>query len=146
MLKVRCRSCGTEMQGQIGKTQCCGCSNMTTVTGDKVSARDLGQVVMVHSGKEKPKNTHLSPEDLSFQEQRKKRKVRKLDFDIKQIYKYDESRIIFVKKKKMVVTNADKVADTPAYRNFIKGDPRYKSAEPLDEEYIRILTQHDDGT
>lgn len=46
----------------------------------------------------------------------------------------------------MVVTNADKVADTPAYRNFIKGDPRYKSAEPLDEEYIRILTQHDDGT
>ena len=83
MLKVRCRSCGTEIQGQVGKVQCCGCSNMTTVTGDKVSARDLGEVVMLNSGKEKEYNNHLSPQDLKFQEERKKRKVRKLDFEIR---------------------------------------------------------------
>ena len=57
-----------------------------TVTEDKVTARDLGQVIMVSSTqveKVDKKKDVLSPQDLSFQEERRKRKVRKLDFEIK---------------------------------------------------------------
>ncbi len=59
---------------------------MTTVTEDKVTARDLSQVIMVSSTqveKVDKKKDVLSPQDLSFQEERRKRKVRKLDFEIK---------------------------------------------------------------
>ena len=57
-----------------------------TVTEDKVTAIDLSQVIMVSSTqveKVDKKKDVLSPQDLSFQEERRKRKVRKLDFGIK---------------------------------------------------------------
>jgi len=81
-VKVRCRSCGKELIGHPIKTVCCGCPNMTTVRGDKISAVDLGQVVMLSSYSSK-KESVLTQEDLAFQEQRKQRKIRKLDFDIR---------------------------------------------------------------
>ena len=56
---------------------------MTTVTADKVTARDLGQVVMVSSTLVDKKKDVLSPQELAWQEERRKRKVRKLDFEIK---------------------------------------------------------------
>ena len=56
---------------------------MMTVTEDKVTARDLSQVIMVNSTHKSHKKEVLSPQDLSFQEERRKRKVRKLDFEIK---------------------------------------------------------------
>ena len=37
-------------------------------------------------------------------------------------------------KKKMVVTNADKKANTPAYQNYKKGDKRYVAADHMKEE------------
>ena len=37
-------------------------------------------------------------------------------------------------KKKMVVTNADKKANTPAYQNYKKGDKRYAAADHLKDE------------
>ena len=40
-LKIRCRSCGKELEGVSGKTVSCGCPNMATICGDKVSAVDL---------------------------------------------------------------------------------------------------------
>ena len=56
---------------------------MMTVTEDKVTAVDMGKVVMVKSVvRQKPKQV-LSSSDLADQEQRRKRKVRKLDFDVK---------------------------------------------------------------
>tara|TARA_B100000131_G_scaffold293725_1_gene309288 strand:+ start:359 stop:532 length:174 start_codon:yes stop_codon:yes gene_type:complete len=56
-----------------------------TVKGDSVTAVDLNRVVMISSGvtKKKKKDGVLSDSDLMFQEQRRKRKVRKLDFEIK---------------------------------------------------------------
>ena len=48
-------------------------------------------------------------------------------------------------KKQYVVTNADKVANTPAYQKLIAGDPNYEPADHLDDEYIKIMTQHGDG-
>ena len=54
---------------------------MTTVKGDKVSAADLSQVVMIDSGQER--KTKLSATDMEWQESRRKRKIRKLDFDVR---------------------------------------------------------------
>tara|TARA_B100000427_G_C15305859_1_gene506109 strand:+ start:63 stop:317 length:255 start_codon:yes stop_codon:yes gene_type:complete len=81
-LKVRCRSCGKELEGHSGKTYSCGCSNMTTITGNKVSANDMSEVVMLNSSKKHSKSV-LKPEDIEWQEQRRQRKVRKLDFEIR---------------------------------------------------------------
>ena len=39
-------------------------------------------------------------------------------------------------KKKMVVTNADKKANTPAYQNYKKGDKRYVAADHMKEEEL----------
>jgi hypothetical protein len=82
MLIVRCKVCNKELAG--GKRpQSCGCPNMMVVTQDKVTAVDLNQVVMIKSTKETKKKGVLSSSDLSFQEERRKRKVRKLDFDVR---------------------------------------------------------------
>ena len=48
-IKVRCRSCGKELIGHPSRAISCGCSNMTTIRGDKISAVDLSQVVMLNS-------------------------------------------------------------------------------------------------
>ena len=46
---------------------------MMTVTEDSVTARDLSQVVMVTSTQKNQKKDILSPQDLSFQEERERR-------------------------------------------------------------------------
>ena len=83
MISSRCKSCNKELIGQQTKTVSCGCPNMAIITGDKISAVDLKQVVMLNSTKEIQKTNVLAPEDLDFQEQRRKRKFRKLEFEIK---------------------------------------------------------------
>ena len=84
MLVVRCRECQKELTSHETKSQSCGCSNMMTVKGDSVTAVDLSRVVMISSDvKKKQKDGVLSDSDLMFQEERRKRKVRKMDFEIK---------------------------------------------------------------
>ena len=84
MLVVRCRECQKEITSHETKSQSCGCSNMMTVKDDSVTALDLSRVVMISSStKKKKKDGVLSDSDLMFQEERRKRKVRKLDFEIK---------------------------------------------------------------
>ena len=84
MLVVRCRECQKELTSHETKSQSCGCSNMMTVKGDSVTAVDLSRVVMISSAvKKKQKDGVLSDSDLMFQEERRKRKVRKMDFEIK---------------------------------------------------------------
>jgi hypothetical protein len=82
-LKIRCRSCGKELEGHPTKTVTCGCPNMATIRGDKISALDLGQVVMLNSYSHKTKSGVLTNEDLAFQEARRQRKVRRLDFEVR---------------------------------------------------------------
>ena len=82
-LKVRCRSCGKELEGAAGKSVCCGCSNMTTIKGDVISANDMSKVVVLNMPNKISKNGVLKPEDIEWQEQRRKRKVRKLDFEVR---------------------------------------------------------------
>ena len=84
MLVVRCREWQKELTSHETKSQSCGCSNMMTVKGDSVTAVDLSRVVMISSSvKKKQKDGVLSDSDLMFQEERRKRKVRKMDFEIK---------------------------------------------------------------
>lgn len=82
MITVRCKNCNREIKSNH-HTQCCGCPNMMTVIEDKITAVDLTKVVMVELNKETIPKSFLSQSDLSYQEQRRKRKVRKLDFDVR---------------------------------------------------------------
>ena len=80
MLSVRCKQCNVELTSS-SKTQVCGCPNMMTITGDAVSAVDLKKVVITRLDKKETEG--LTSNDLQWQEQRRKRKVRKLDFEIR---------------------------------------------------------------
>ena len=82
-IKIRCRSCGKELEGYQNKTVSCGCPNMATIRGDKVSAVDLSEVVMLNTKETPTKKGILSQEDILWQEERRKRKVRKLDFEVR---------------------------------------------------------------
>jgi len=82
MLIVRCRDCNREITS-TNKTQVCGCPNMMTVKGDSVSALDLSRVVMVNSTQKEQKTNVLSSQDIAWQEARRQRKVRRLDFEIR---------------------------------------------------------------
>ena len=82
-IRIRCRSCGRELEGHHNKTVTCGCPNMATIRGDKVSALDLSNIVMLNSYNTKHKKGVLSNEDIQWQEARRQRKVRKLDFEIR---------------------------------------------------------------
>ena len=82
-LRVQCRVCGKELQGNSGKTYSCGCSNMMTVRGDTVSAVNMSDVIMLNSNKPKRVNEGLTQQDLDWQEQRRKRKVRKMNFEVR---------------------------------------------------------------
>ena len=55
-----------------------------TFKGDSVSAIDLSHVIMLQSdNKPSKKQSLFSPQELQFQEERRKRKVRKLDFEVR---------------------------------------------------------------
>ena len=56
---------------------------MATIRGGVISARDLGQVVMLNSYGNQKKSGVLTNDDLAFQEARRQRKVRRLDFEIR---------------------------------------------------------------
>ena len=83
MIIVQCKDCRKEISSSAGRSQSCGCPNMMTVTGNSVTAVDLSRVVMLQSNKKDAKSNALSPSELAWQEERRKRKVRKLDFEIR---------------------------------------------------------------
>ena len=56
---------------------------MTTLIGDKISALDLSEVILLNTEKNVKKQPMLSNADLKYQEERRKRKVRKLDFEVR---------------------------------------------------------------
>lgn len=83
-LKIRCKSCNREIEGHSSKTVTCGCPNMATIRdNNKITSLDLSQIVMLNNINYKSSNTVLRNEDLMWQEERRKRKVRKLDFEVR---------------------------------------------------------------
>ncbi len=83
MLVVQCRDCNKEITSHPSQSRSCGCPNMMTIKGNSVTAVDLGRVIMIDSGNKKDSENGLTSQDLAWQEQRRKRKVRKLDFEIR---------------------------------------------------------------
>ena len=83
MLSIRCKDCNKEIIGHATKTISCGCPNMATIRGDRVSALDLTRVVMLNSLKETQKTNVLSSQDIAWQEARRQRKVKRLDFEVR---------------------------------------------------------------
>jgi hypothetical protein len=57
---------------------------MTTVRGENISGINLNLVEIIYSEyNKKSTNAVLSNQDLAFQEERKNRKVRKMEFEIR---------------------------------------------------------------
>jgi hypothetical protein len=56
---------------------------MATICGDKISAVDLSRVVMLNSPQKEQKTNVLSNQDIMWQEERRQRKVRRLDFEVR---------------------------------------------------------------
>ena len=81
MIRVRCTSCGKELQGQSSRIISCGCSNMTSVHDDVVSANDMSQVIILQNNKKFKKESLFTSQELEYQEARRRRGVRKMIFD-----------------------------------------------------------------
>ncbi len=83
MISIRCKDCNKELTGHQSKTITCGCPNMATIRGDKISALDLSRIVMLNSIKESSKTNVLTSQDIAWQEARRQRKVRRLDYEVR---------------------------------------------------------------
>ena len=82
-IRVRCRSCNKEVEGVSGKSVCCGCSNLTTVHNDRISARDMSKVIMLGNYSNPKSKSLFTGHELEWQEKRNHRRVRKLDFEVR---------------------------------------------------------------
>jgi len=82
MITVRCKECGTELVSST-KIQVCGCPNQMSVVDNKVAAIDLDKVVMVSNNIENKMDSHFSRSELLYQEERRRRKVKRLDFEVR---------------------------------------------------------------
>lgn len=76
--------CGTELESS-SKTQICGCPNQVTILGPKISAVDMSEVVIIQmeEQEEQKKSQYLTTSDLKWQQQRRQRGVRKLDYEVR---------------------------------------------------------------
>lgn len=83
MLTIRCKECNKELTSYTIETKCCGCPNMTTVTGTTITGNDLSLIEIVSRDKFQSSETPgvLTKEDKQFQENRRQRKIRRLNFE-----------------------------------------------------------------
>ncbi len=83
-IQIWCKSCNKEIEGDTARVISCGCSNMATIRyNNKITAFDLSNIVIVNSLKTSKKTGVLTNEDIAWQEARKLRKFRKLDFEVR---------------------------------------------------------------
>jgi len=54
-----------------------------SIVDNKISAKDLDKVVMVTNDVERKIDSHFSTQELLYQEERRRRKVKRLDFEVK---------------------------------------------------------------
>ena len=81
MTGVKCLACGKELFASKVQFVCCGCSNMTSLHGDTVSANNMSQVQLLQINKNVKKASLFSSDELKYQEARRNRKVRKMTFE-----------------------------------------------------------------
>ena len=84
--KVKCLQCNTEVE-DTGKFHTCGCPNGLSFHNGKITAIDLDLVAEVPIYKQEAKvhkpSSYLTPEDMAFQEDRKRRKVKRLSYEVR---------------------------------------------------------------
>jgi hypothetical protein len=83
MLSIRCKCCNKEVHGHSAQAKSCGCPNLATVRGDRISAVDLNEVIIISSPVEKKADSLFTNLEMAEIEARRKRKVRKLDFEVR---------------------------------------------------------------
>ena len=82
MITIRCKECKTELTSS-GKIQFCGCPNQMSIVDNKIGAKDLDKVVMVSNNVENKIDSHFSRSELLYQAERRRRKVKRLDFEVR---------------------------------------------------------------
>ena len=82
MITIRCKECKTELTS-TSKVQFCGCPNQMSLVDNKIGANDLEKVVMVTNDVERKIDSHFTREELLYQEERRRRKVKRLDFEVR---------------------------------------------------------------
>ena len=82
MITIRCKECKTELISS-SKIQFCGCPNQMSIVDNKIGAKDLDKVVMVSNNVENQIDSHFSRSELLYQEERRRRKVKRLDFEVR---------------------------------------------------------------
>jgi hypothetical protein len=80
MLTARCKICHKELASS-SKVQFCGCPNQMRVVDDTIGAIDLDQVVLTNYNKKIKYTGILTNDDLKYQEERRQRKVRRINFE-----------------------------------------------------------------
>lgn len=78
-LRILCKCCNNE----VVKSGVCGCPNMASIRGDRISAIDMTKVILLTATKQKSQSSLFSPLELAEQEARRNRKVRRLDFEVR---------------------------------------------------------------
>jgi len=72
-MKVICNACGVVIAVPSVKFVCCGCDNLLTVENDIISAVDMELIDFIEESKPKTKSRTT----------RRRRRVRKLDFEVR---------------------------------------------------------------
>ena len=83
MLVIRCKNCGKVLEEHPSQLRSCQCPNLTSIRGGNISGIDLTLVEIITGSKPTTQKSLLSKQDLEFQEQRRQRKVRRLDFEVR---------------------------------------------------------------
>ena len=79
-MRVQCTVCNTIITSS-GKPQVCGCENQMVVDDTTFTAKDLANVKVLNTITNVTESGHLTEDQLKWQEQRRKRKIRKLTFE-----------------------------------------------------------------
>ncbi len=83
-IKIRCKSCNKEIEGDSARVITCGCPNASAIRyNNKITALDLSYIVMLSYSKVKKDSGVLTNDDIMWQEERRQRKVRRLDFEVR---------------------------------------------------------------
>ncbi len=79
-MRVQCTVCNTIITGSR-KSQVCGCTNQMVVDDTTFTAKSLANVKVLNTITNVTESGHLTEDQLKWQEQRRKRKIRKLTFE-----------------------------------------------------------------
>lgn len=82
MLKIYCKLCGSEVESHPSQLRTCSCKN-AQLKDNVISGYDLSKIEIISNSNKSQKTSIFSQKDLEYQENRRKRKVSKLTYEIR---------------------------------------------------------------